>query len=176
MNVADFPYVDAQRLGLALDLLTTDRMRTVAPGWVTWLREIDAPLDQSAMQPSPDLASARCWGRALTFDPISVRAPYDRTSGTFGGEDDATVYREGSHWFVLMVQIPGPSGYHLRLVREILRACEEVSDLDREHWTYRVAGSAETGAPGIDWRMDSAEVPGFLRIVLRVAFAATVEI
>lgn len=174
MNPADFPYADAARLASVLDLLSTDeRMRSVAPGWVTWLREIDAPLEAREMEAAPDISQARCWGRALTFDPAGSRAPYDRTSATF--DADGSVYREGSHWFVLFVQIPGPSGYHMRLIREVLRACVEVSAIDPDSWVYQVGGSS-TGAPGIDWRMESAEVPGFLRIVLRVAFAATAEV
>lgn len=171
---SEFAHYDAMRLSSLVALLTPARMKTEAdcPGWRGFTFET-APEDAGSI--SPTAAGAACWGRALTYDPNPGRDPFQYETTSISGDESSAVYRKGWHHFLIYWQIPGPSGYNHRIVREILRACNEMTIPGK--WGYLTGGDAgDRDRPGFVFStfQEAADRP-MMTTHLRVLFAATME-
>lgn len=175
LQSSEFAYYDAMRLASVAALLTQARMRTSAecPGWRGGFSFETAPEDAGSL--SPTAAGAACWGRALTFDPNPGRDPFQYETVSSSLDRSGAVYRKGWHHFLIYWQIPGPNGYNHLIIREILRACDEVMIPDK--WGYLTGGDAsDRDRPGFvsSTYQEAADRP-MMTTHLRVLFAATME-
>lgn len=166
---SEFAYFDAMRLYAAAALITKERMIAAGlPGWKGMYLETE---DAKTPAVATDLARATCYGRAMTFDPDATRQPYQYDVVSTALDGGSGVYRRGWHFFDLHWQVPGPNGYHHKIIREVLRACDEAAI---DNWEYLTGGDPRDGdGAGVVWRTSQQEGSAFLMITrLRVKFSS----
>ena len=117
-SLARFPLADFLRLRGVTELLSVDRMRAAfTPGWLGWFGQAEIVDPLPALAEDPRLSVA--WGRYV------VGSPEQPTRVNLDGNASA---RFGRHLFAIYWQIPGPSGYEMLGVQEVLLGCEEAKD------------------------------------------------